>query len=148
MERANKRSLEAVRETVQPRNEETIGGDHAESGCEFFYSGAFHCVSQDWILPVCILLVMLQHWFLTNKVKRALLLQHLTIADVKHLKSRKQNLHKMRLVVEDITRLGVVAGVNTNPKTIQEVMTLYEVTKGFIITDRTEKNRLQHNSQV
>eukprot|EP00957_Ditylum_brightwellii_P009570 721646-Ditylum_brightwellii.AAC.1 len=32
MEGANTRSLEAVRETVQPGNEETIGGDHAESG--------------------------------------------------------------------------------------------------------------------
>eukprot|EP00957_Ditylum_brightwellii_P140645 10714174-Ditylum_brightwellii.AAC.1 len=117
MERANTRSLEAVRETVQTGNEETIEGDHAELGCKhFFNSGAFHHVLQDWIFHVCSLLVMLQHWFLMARVKRVSLLQHLTTADVKHLKSGKQYLSMMRLVVDEITRLGVAAGVNTKPK--------------------------------
>eukprot|EP00957_Ditylum_brightwellii_P124629 9498270-Ditylum_brightwellii.AAC.1 len=112
-----------------------LEGTMLSQDVNFFYSVAFHRVPQDWTFPVCSLLVMLQHWFLVDRVKRVSLLQHLTIADVKHLKSGKQNLHKMRLVVEDITRLGVAAGVNTKPKTIQEVVTLYEATKGSIITD-------------
>eukprot|EP00957_Ditylum_brightwellii_P033290 2522309-Ditylum_brightwellii.AAC.1 len=41
---------------------------------------------------------------------------NLTTADVKHLKSGKQYLSKMRLVVDKITRLGVAAGVTTKPK--------------------------------
>eukprot|EP00957_Ditylum_brightwellii_P003575 270821-Ditylum_brightwellii.AAC.1 len=88
MERANTRSVEAVIEAEQPTHEETVEGT---------------MLSQD-------------HWFLTYRVKRVSLLQHLTIADMKHLKNGKQYLSKMRLVVEDITRLGVAAGVNTKPK--------------------------------
>eukprot|EP00957_Ditylum_brightwellii_P017999 1356329-Ditylum_brightwellii.AAC.1 len=87
MERANTRSVEAVREAEQPMHEDTVEGDHAESG---------------------------------YRVKRVLSLQHPTIADVKYLKSGKQYLSKMQLVVEDITRLGMAAGVNTKPKNIQE----------------------------
>eukprot|EP00957_Ditylum_brightwellii_P151458 11534102-Ditylum_brightwellii.AAC.1 len=79
MERANTRSLEAVTETVQAGNEETIEGDYAEA-------------------------------------QKVSLLQYLSVADVKHIKHERQNLAKMRLVVDKITRLGVAAGVNTKPK--------------------------------
>eukprot|EP00957_Ditylum_brightwellii_P157718 12004615-Ditylum_brightwellii.AAC.1 len=107
MERANTRSFEAVREAEQPAHEETVEGDHAESG---------------------------------YRVKRVSSLQHLTTADVKHLKSGKQYLSKMQLVVEEATRLGVAAGVNTKPENTREVLTLYEATKAPIVTGRTEKN--------
>eukprot|EP00957_Ditylum_brightwellii_P026488 2003486-Ditylum_brightwellii.AAC.1 len=104
MERASTRSLEVVTETVQAGNEETIEGNRAESGCQlYFYSGAFHRVPQNWIFPTCSLLVMLQHCFLTDRVQKVSLLQHLSVADVKHIKHGRQNLAKMWLVANKIT---------------------------------------------
>eukprot|EP00957_Ditylum_brightwellii_P136701 10424686-Ditylum_brightwellii.AAC.1 len=56
------------------------------------------------------------HWFLTDRVAKVSSLQHLTVGDVNRIKSDRQSLSKMRLVINKIKRLGVAAGVNTNPK--------------------------------
>eukprot|EP00957_Ditylum_brightwellii_P143609 10941055-Ditylum_brightwellii.AAC.1 len=75
-------------------------------------------------------------------VKTVSLLQHLTATDVKHIKSGRQYFSKMRLVVDKIKRLGVVAGVNTKPKTSAQVLALYEATKDSIVTETTAKNQV------
>eukprot|EP00957_Ditylum_brightwellii_P028935 2185904-Ditylum_brightwellii.AAC.1 len=58
-----------------------------------------------------------EHWLLTDRVTKFSSLQHLPIGDVKHIKSSRLSLSKMRLVVEEIKRLYAPAGINTNSRT-------------------------------
>eukprot|EP00957_Ditylum_brightwellii_P208304 15356735-Ditylum_brightwellii.AAC.1 len=69
------------------------------------------------------------------------LLQYLSVGDVNHLNSGRQSFSKMRLVVDKVTRLNMVAAVNTSPRTAAAFLVLYEATNNSIVADMTSKDQ-------